>query len=47
MFINRMTIRVKPLKAGKVVEIIKRAETIVETPHGSRTYLPFGVSRMW
>ena len=41
MFVNRITIRVKPMRTGKVVEILKEAETIVETPHGSLTYLPY------
>jgi hypothetical protein len=41
MFINRTTIRVKPFKADKLVELLKESETIVKPPHGSLIYLPY------
>ena len=41
MFVNRITLPVKPFKAGKLVEILKESETMVETPHGSLIYTPY------
>ena len=41
MFVNRITIRVKPLKGDKLIELLKESEKMVETPHGSHIYTPF------
>ena len=41
MLVNRITLPVKPGRVGKMVEMIKEAETMVETPHGSLIYTPY------